>query len=123
MAIKMKVENNKNSVCQNCNTPWKYTKEMYGIFMVDTKFTICYDCVDELFHKCLKATCLYNGKLKSQEDQKRIMGYEAYKNKTMITEEEEKPGCFGMFKKKKQCKECKYLSECKVIWENSQWDE
>jgi len=124
MAIKMKIETKKDCVCQNCNTPWKYTKEMYTILLIDTKFTLCYDCMDEIFHKTLKAQCLYAEKLKKPEDQKRITAAMQYKNKGMkFVEPEERPGCYGMFKKRKECKKCEYLSECKTIWEDSQWEE
>ena len=122
MAIKMKVNTNKNSRCQECNILWQNTKEMWDIFFIDTKYTICYDCMEVLFHKALTATCNYNKKLKSQEDQKRIARNDVIKNPFLQKEVEEKPSCYGMFKKKQSCKECKFLGECKTIWEDSQWE-
>jgi hypothetical protein len=123
MAIKMKVNTNKDSKCNECGVAWKNTKEMWDVYFIDKKYTICFDCMEILFHKSLTATCNYNGKIKSQEDQKRMARSNAIKNPVVEKEPEYKPSCFGMFQKKKACKECEYLSECKVIWEDSQWEE
>ena len=70
--IKMRVNNQASSVCGECKVSYKYTPEMYDLMICGVKHTLCKDCVDTLFQKTLKATCLYNGKLKSQEDMKRI---------------------------------------------------
>lgn len=78
-AIKMRVNANKNSTCSSCGTKWKNTKEMYDVMICDTLFTLCYDCVDEIFHKTLVASCKYNHKIKSQEDMQRITNYETVK--------------------------------------------
>lgn len=70
--IKMRVNNQVSSHCEECKTSYKYTPEMYDLMICNTKFTLCKDCVDTLFQKTLKASCLYNGRLKSPEDMKRI---------------------------------------------------
>lgn len=70
--IKMRVNNQTSSVCGDCKTPYKNTPEMYDLMISDVKFTLCKNCVDTLFQKTLKASCLYNGRLKSSEDVKRI---------------------------------------------------
>lgn len=70
--IKMRVNNQKDSVCEECRTPYKNTPEMYDLMICSTKYTLCKRCVDTLFQKTLKASCMYNGKLKSAEDMKRI---------------------------------------------------
>lgn len=78
--IKMRVNANKSSSCTNCGTVWKNTKEMYDLMLCGKMFTLCYDCVGELFHKTLSADCKYNGKIKSKEDMQRIHNYEERKN-------------------------------------------
>lgn len=70
--IKMRVNNQSSSVCEDCNTLYKNTPEMYDLMICDEKFTLCKRCIDTLFQKTLKASCLYNGRLKSSEDMKRI---------------------------------------------------
>lgn len=77
--VKMRVNENKNSVCEGCGIKWKNTKEMYDIMICSHKFTLCYDCIDQIFHKTLSASCKYNAKLKSQEDMQRIQNYKTVK--------------------------------------------
>lgn len=72
MPIKMGVNKDKDSVCKECGVKWENTKEMYNIKLAGNKFTICAICSDELFKKLLKASCMYNERLKSKEDQERI---------------------------------------------------
>ena len=71
--IKMRVNKSKQSVCDECGTEFMDTLEMYDIMFVSEMYTVCYDCANTLFHKLLKADCLYNGKLKDKDDQ--ISGY------------------------------------------------
>jgi hypothetical protein len=78
-AIKMRVNVDKNSTCSGCGTKWKNTKEMYDLMICGKMFTLCYDCVDEIFHKTLSAYCRYNAKVKSQEDIQRIQNYKTIK--------------------------------------------
>lgn len=77
LAIQMRVNKNKESKCTLCNTPYMRTPEMYDLRLSNNRknviFVLCKKCVDELFQKTLKANCLYNGKLKTKEDMKRIM--------------------------------------------------
>ena len=75
MAIKMRVNREQESVCFNCGTKWKNTSEMYDLcigYKKERILPLCRKCVDELFHKTLKASCKYNARVKSQEDQIRI---------------------------------------------------
>ena len=71
MAIKMRVNNKKSSVCEECGCKWDNTYEMYDMVICDTQFTLCKTCMDTLFNKTLKLSCMYDGKLKSQEDIRR----------------------------------------------------
>ena len=70
--IKMRINYDSDSVCENCGRSYKNTKEMYDMMFCGNKYTICFECVDELFQKTLSATCKYNGKVKSKEDLARI---------------------------------------------------
>ena len=72
MAIKMRINNDKDSRCNNCNTEWENTAEMYDVHICKTTFTLCRKCTELLFHKTLRASVLYNAKIKTKQDQKRI---------------------------------------------------
>lgn len=74
--IKMRINHNKDSVCDLCDSKWKNVPEMYDIMLKDQIFTVCKQCTSELFHKILKADCLYSGKTKSNEDLQRLKNYE-----------------------------------------------
>ena len=77
MSIKMRVNKEKESECFVCKTIWQNTHEMYDLRfeskLDETRtLTLCKTCVDELFNKTLRASCLYNGRVKSKEDMERI---------------------------------------------------
>jgi hypothetical protein len=72
MAIKMRVNGNKKSKCENCSCEYKNTAEMYDLQIADVRFMLCKKCVETLFQKTLKASCIYNAKLKNQEDMQRL---------------------------------------------------
>ena len=77
MSIKMRVNKEKESECFVCKTIWQNTHEMYDLRfeskLDETRtLTLCKTCVDELFSKTLRASCLYNGRVKSKEDMDRI---------------------------------------------------
>lgn len=71
----MRVNNDKESVCSNCGREWKNVKEMYDIRIGHKKvktLPLCLKCIETMEVKFLKATCMYNAKLKTKIDQKRI---------------------------------------------------
>ena len=68
MAIKMRENHDKNSVCQECGAKYQNTKQIIDILLVDQKYTLCYKCYDILFKKLLRMQCDYQAKLKSKED-------------------------------------------------------
>lgn len=80
MAIKMRVNDKKTSVCSECGVTYRNTKEMYDMMIVDTKFTLCFDCVEKVFQKTLRASTTYNAKLKTKDDAERIRRYQVLKN-------------------------------------------
>ena len=43
----------------------KEQKEFYDVYICGTIFHFCYDCLDVLFHKTLKAEIKYQGKIKT----------------------------------------------------------
>lgn len=105
MSIKMRVNKEKESECFVCKTIWQNTQEMYDLRfeskLDETRtLTLCKTCVDELFTKTLRASCLYNGRVKSKEDMERIRRAESKfmpkGQRWTTTESEEKP------KKKKE---------------------
>lgn len=79
--IKMRVNANKNSTCEGCSVKWKNTPEMYDLMICGKMFTLCFDCVDKIFHKTLSASCKYNHKVKSQEDMQRKTNYQTLKGR------------------------------------------
>lgn len=74
--MKMKINRDQDSVCDECRNIWKNTPEMYDLLLCGSKITLCKRCLDNLFQKTLKASCAYNAKVKSQEDMQRIRNYE-----------------------------------------------
>lgn len=76
MAIKMRVNQDRGSKCFNCGCEWKNTPEMYDLKIGYTKertLPLCKNCIDVLFQKTLRASNIYNAKLKTKEDQARII--------------------------------------------------
>ena len=53
MAIKMRENKNKGSVCEECLVKWNETKVMYDLMLIKTKTTLCSDCTETLFKKIL----------------------------------------------------------------------
>lgn len=71
MAIRMRVNNVKDSECNECGCLYKNVAEMYDLILCDVQFTLCKECIEMLFNKTLKASCMYNAKVKRPEDLKR----------------------------------------------------
>lgn len=76
MPIRMRVNKDKETRCKLCDTPYMHTPEMYDLQLANKNksviFTLCKECVDELFNKTLKSNCMYNHRIKDKEDMKRI---------------------------------------------------
>lgn len=122
MPIKMRVNDDKECRCQECNVLWKNTPEMYDLLIVNSKVTLCKKCFDEMFRKTLKMSCMYDERVKSQTDMRRIINSNKILNPIKEVKEE-KPICYGEFVKKKKCKECKYLIECRELYEDKLWED
>lgn len=64
----MRVNTNTDSHCSNCGVTWKNTKEMHDLMLFGEVHQICFNCLETLFQKSLKAQIAYQGKLKTKED-------------------------------------------------------
>lgn len=74
-SLKMRVNNNKESVCSNCGREWKNVREMYDLrigYKKERTLPLCLKCIEKMNSKFLKASCMYNSRLKSQVDIKRV---------------------------------------------------
>ena len=68
MAIKMRNNNDKNAVCCNCKETQDQVLNMFDICIGNTILTVCDECNNKIFYKCLHAECMKNGRVKSQKD-------------------------------------------------------
>lgn len=78
--IRMRVNYDSECVCSECGMKYKNTKEMYDMKIFGEVHHICYDCLEALFLKTLRAQTTYQAKLKTKEDMARIKRNELIKN-------------------------------------------
>ena len=65
-AIKIRVNNKQNDICTGCGKSSKNEKkEFYDMMIGNYIIHLCFDCMEMMFNKTLKATVQYQGKLKS----------------------------------------------------------
>lgn len=65
MAIKMRINKDRDAICENCFCERKECLDMFDIKIGDNDIiTICDDCNEKLFNKSLKAVCYVNGRVK-----------------------------------------------------------
>lgn len=69
--IKMGICNDTEAVCDECGRDWHHTREMYRVKMFGQKHIVCKVCADMIFRKFLRASCLYDGKVKTKVDHER----------------------------------------------------
>lgn len=69
--IKMRIDTSPEAVCGECGNDWGHTREMYDIVLFGRQESICKACSDTLFRKLLRASCMYDGKVKTKEDKER----------------------------------------------------
>lgn len=118
MAIKMRVNQNSSSKCCECNCGYNYTPEMYDLCITDNVFTLCKSCVETIERKTIKASCIYNGKVKSKEDMARITNYNLRTSPKLTVETKTMPKCYGEFLKQTKCKSCSVNKECKDVYKS-----
>lgn len=65
-AIKIRVNTKQNDTCTGCGKSSKDEhKEFYDMLVGKTMIHLCFDCMEMMFRKTLKAQVNYQGKLKS----------------------------------------------------------
>ena len=65
-AIKIRVNNKQNDICTGCGkSSEKEKKEFYDMMIGNDLIHLCFDCMEMMFKKTLKAQVNYNGKLKN----------------------------------------------------------
>lgn len=72
-------KNAKEAVCTSCGEDFAHSLEMYDLMIGDVLVTVCDKCNEEILKKCCSASCKYNGKLKSQEDIRKINVVQKYR--------------------------------------------
>lgn len=84
MAIKMRTLKNAGSemCCQCCSQTRENSLELFQIAFGAKKIVLCDACVEILFQKTLRATCIVQSKTKSQSDI-RVIQKRSLKNKAM----------------------------------------
>lgn len=68
VAIKMRNNKESDSVCCECGMPRNKVLDMFDLCVGGNIFTLCDECNEKLFSKCLSAECYKNGRVKSQHD-------------------------------------------------------
>jgi hypothetical protein len=68
MEIKMRISKNQNAKCDSCGKGKEKSLEVFDIMVGDKIITVCDECLNELFHKTLRASCMVNARLKSNHD-------------------------------------------------------
>ena len=76
MAIRMKVNENKNSICSECGCKWENTRTMTTILIAGNKINLCKSCMDDLLTKNIRMDVKYSAKLKDKFDMQRIKNEE-----------------------------------------------
>lgn len=65
-AIKIRVNNKQNDICTGCGkSSTNEKKEFYDMMIGNYLVHLCFDCMEMMFRKTLKAQVNYQGKLKS----------------------------------------------------------
>ena len=65
-AIKIRVNTKQKDICTGCGKSSKdEKKEFYDMMIGNNLIHLCFDCIEMMFNKTLKATVQYQGKLKS----------------------------------------------------------
>lgn len=65
-AIKIRVNTKQKDICAGCGKSSKdEKKEFYDMMIGNDLIHLCFDCIEMMFRKTLKAQVNYQGKLKS----------------------------------------------------------
>lgn len=66
--IKGRVNKNLEAICQNCGCSRKDCLDLFDLKLPNGKITMCDECVNELFYKCLSCVCYTDHRIKSPRD-------------------------------------------------------
>ena len=64
----MRNNTSKDATCCECGETQNEVLNMFDLCIGGKIFTICDECNDKLFKKCLSAEVMRNGRIKSQKD-------------------------------------------------------
>lgn len=68
MSIKMRNNYNSDAVCCECGETQNRVLNMFDLCIGGKIFTICDECNEKIFYKCLSAECMKNARVKSKQD-------------------------------------------------------
>lgn len=68
MSIKMRNNNSEDAFCCECCATHDKVLNMFDLHIGGMTFTICDECNEKVFYKCLKADCMKNERIKSKKD-------------------------------------------------------
>lgn len=68
MAIKMRNNTDRNACCCECNETQDQVLNMFDLCIGGKIFTICDQCNEKIFSKCLRAEVMKNERVKSPRD-------------------------------------------------------
>ena len=66
--IKMRNNTKSDAVCCECGDAQNEVLNMFDLCIGGHIFTICDECNDKIFYKCLSAEVMRNGRVKSERD-------------------------------------------------------
>lgn len=70
--IKMRINKEEVCTCNSCGAKPDESLEMFDVAIGSFMIVVCDNCMNVLFQKTLKATCLVNAKVKTKRDLKII---------------------------------------------------
>lgn len=83
MAIRMKANENRNSICDECGCEWKNTRVMTTMLIGGNKINLCKMCMEDLLTKTIRMDVKYNAKVKDKFDMQRATNENKIKLKNL----------------------------------------
>lgn len=68
MSIKMRLNESRDSLCDNCKRGQNDVLNIFDVRIGNTTFVLCDSCIESLFNRCLHAITFVNGRIKSKKD-------------------------------------------------------
>lgn len=79
--IKARVNKKMDDYCRECGAKRDECLDLFDIKMLDKKITLCDNCIDDLFYKCLGCGQYTRHRVKSPKDMKIIRQRNSWKDK------------------------------------------